>query len=330
MNEPSSQRPLVTVAIPVRNEAPRLPGLLAALRAQTWPRQAMQVIVVDGGSEDGTLDIARAAAQDFPHILFLENPRQVAAAALNRALAQAQGRYFLRLDARSRPGPEYIARCVAWLQTGTGAGVAGPQIAVGEGPWGEAIAQALNHPLGSGWSRYRHARTPVESETLYLGAYLTWWLQKVGGWDEGMVANEDYDLNLRLRRAGARLLVDPAIPMRYLVRDSPRGLARQYLRYGAWRVVTWRKHGWQGMRWRHGAPALWAAGMVLALALMPWSPWPWAISWGGYAGVILGASLQSARPLPRQLGRVVLAMVIIHLAWATGFWWGLFRKLSNQ
>ncbi len=315
-----SSRPLVTVAIPVRNEAPRLPGLLATLRAQTWPRQAMQVIIVDGGSEDDTLRVARVAAQDFPQMLILENPRIVAAAGLNLALAQAQGRYFLRLDARTRPGSEYIARCVARLQEGLWAGVAGPQIAVGEGAWGEAIAQALNHPLGSGWSPYRHARAPVESETLYLGAYQTSWLQKIGGWDETLAANEDYDLNLRLRQAGARLLVDPAIPVRYLVRDNLRALARQYMEYGAWRVVTWRKHGRQGMRWRHAAPALWGAGMVFTLGLTPWSWWPWGISWGSYVGVIVWAALQSARPSRRHLMRVIAAMVIMHLAWAAGFW----------
>ncbi len=315
-----SERPPVTIAIPLLNEARLLSGLLETLRAQTWPREAMQVIFVDGGSEDGTRAILRSALTDFPNALLLDNPHRLAAAGLNRALARAQGAFFLRLDARSRPASDYVERCVAHLQEGAWAGVAGPQIAVGLSDGGRAIALAINHPLGAGGPSYRRAWAPTESDTLYLGAYPTAKLREIGGWDASFAANEDYELNLRLREAGGRLLVAPDIRIEYVARDALRDLARQYARYGAWRVVTWRKHP-RAMRPRHLAPALWSAALVMSLLAWPFSPWPLAVVLLPYLlGVTLAALHLSARHGWRLFPRVWTAFPAMHLAWAAGFW----------
>ncbi|HEY79928.1 MAG TPA: glycosyltransferase family 2 protein [Anaerolineae bacterium] len=321
------ERPLVTIAIPLLNEARLLPGLLDALRAQTWPREAMQVIFVDGGSTDGTRAIARAALADFPRALLLENPDRLAATGLNRALARARGDFFLRLDARSRPDHDYVERCVAHLETGACAGVAGPQVAVGLSDAGRAIALALNHPLGAGGPSYRRAQTLTESDTLYLGAYPTAQLQAVGGWDAAFDANEDYELNLRLREAGGRLWVAPDIRVAYVARDSLRGLARQYARYGAWRVITRRKHP-RAMRLRHLAPAVWSGALALSLLALPLTPWPLAVMLLPYLLAITLTTLRlSAIHGWRRFPWVWLAFPTMHLAWAAGFWRrALFRK----
>ena len=314
------ERPLVTIAMPLLNEARLLPGLLDALRAQAWPREAMQVIFVDGGSTDGTRALVRAALADFPHALLLDNPERRAAAGLNQALAHAQGDFFLRLDARSRPAKDYVERCVNRLQSGAWAGVAGPQIAVGNSDAGRAIALALNHSLGAGGPSYRRAQTPTESDTLYLGAYPTTRLRAAGGWDAAFDANEDYDLNLRLREAGGRLLVAPDVRIEYVARESLRDLARQYARYGAWRVVTWRKHP-RAMRLRHLAPAAWGGALALSLLALPLTPWPLAAVLLPYLLAITLAALHlSAVHGWRLFPRIWLAFPVMHLAWAAGFW----------
>jgi hypothetical protein len=179
----------------------------------------------------------------------------------------------LRLDARTRPAADYIARCVAALQAGAWAGVAGPQTAVGQTPAAQAHALALNHPLGTGFAAYRRTTRPRPSETLYLGAYRTDWLRRVGGWDASLAATEDYELNLRIRHQGGRLLVDPTIRSTYLARASLRELAGQYYRYGAWRTVIRRRHR-DAMVGRHGIPALFFPVLLLALLLTPLTVWP--------------------------------------------------------
>ena len=311
---------LVTIAIPVLDEERLLPGLLDCLRAQTWPKSAMQVILADGGSKDATLAIARTAAAEFPDFTILHNPGRVAAAGLNRALARARGEHFLRLDARARPAEDYIEHCVTHLQTGKWAGLAGAQVATGENDAGRAIALALNHPLGAGGARYRQPGASGESETLFLGAYPTRLLQKIGGWDETLAANEDYELNTRLREAGGRLLVAADIRVQYIARDSLAALARQYARYGAWRVATWRKHP-RSVRPRHLAPAVWSAALVLGALLTPITPWPLLAMILPYLlTVTLAAASLAAGHGWRLFPRIWLAFPTMHLSWGAGFW----------
>jgi len=322
------ESPLVTIAIPVLNEASLLPGLLTALRMQTWPREAMQVIFVDGGSEDDTLPLIRSLAETFPQVLILDNPKRVAAAGLNVALQHARGIYFLRLDARSRPAPDYIERCVDYLQTEEWMGVSGPQIACSREKKGEAIALALNHPIGAGNPSYRRTRIPTTSDTLYLGAYPTSLLRELQGWREQFAANEDYELNHRIRKRGGRLLVAPDIHIRYIARDRLRELFSQYARYGAWRVETLRLHP-RAIRFRHLAPAVWSAALGLSLLALPISPWPiWLILLPYLFAITLASMHVTLFQHPRLFFRVWLAFPVMHLGWGIGFWRRLLtRKL---
>lgn len=317
--------PFVTVAVPLWNEARRLPGLLACLEAQTYPADRLEVFWVDGGSEDGTRELIDAAVATHPRWYRLDNPHRLPAAALNLALAQARGEVFLRLDARTRPAPDYIARCVAALQGGPWAGVAGPQTAVGETAAAQTHALALNHPLGTGAATYRRATRPTPSETLYLGAYRTAWLRRVGGWDETLGATEDYELNLRLRHEGGHLLVDPSIRSAYLARETLAELAAQYFRNGAWRTVIWRRHG-DAVRGRHLVPALFFLVFITASVAAPLTPWPLLVVGGTYAGTVLAVSLALGRRHGwRYVPRLLLTFPTLHLAYGAGFWWGWLR-----
>ncbi len=314
--------PFVTVAVPLRNEAARFPALLACLLAQTYPADRLEVFLIDGGSHDGTRALIEAAVAAHPHLHYLENPRQLPAAALNLALTRARGEVFLRLDARTRPAADYIARCVAALQGGPWAGVAGPQMAVGETPAAQAHALALNHPLGTGFAAYRRATRPMLSETLYLGAYRTDWLRRVGGWDAALAATEDYELNLRIRHQGGRLLVDPSIRSTYLVRASLPALAGQYYRYGLWRTVIWRRHR-DAVIARHGIPALFFLVLLLTLLLTPLTVWPLLVVGGVYAGTVLVVACALGwRYGLHYVPRLLLTFPTLHLAYGAGFWSG--------
>ncbi len=326
--------PSVTVAIPLRDEASRLPGLLAAVLAQTYPPEHLQVVLVDGGSIDATRQLCQEAAARYAHVHALDNPGRSAAAALNLALSQAQGEIIVRFDGRTRPAPDYIERCVVRLQEGTWAGVAGPQIAAGDAGAPAAAAQvhalALNHWLGTGAPRYRRAAAPTESDTLYLGAFPAAWLRSAGGWDETFAANEDYELCARLREAGGRLLVDPAIHSTYLVRDTLGDLARQYARYGAWRTRTWRHHP-GAFRLRHLAPAAFTAALALAVLLLIWTPIPLLSLAAAYTLVVLGAAVQLSRGCGLAcLPRLLLVFPTLHLAWGAGFWLAWLRPPAQS
>jgi GT2 family glycosyltransferase len=248
---------------------------------------------------------------------------------LNRAIAAAHGESILRLDGHSLPYPDYVARCLEVLEA-TGAANVGGQwdIRPSGSSWlAKAIAVAVAHRLGAGDARYRTSGVAGEVETVPFGAFPRAWLERVGGYDEFLLTNEDYELNLRLRQAGGRIWFDPQIRSIYFARPSIPALARQYLRYGYWKARMIVRHP-RSLRWRQALPPLFV-GLTAGAALLA-AAWPPAlrllgVQWLAYLAVLL---LAAAREASRRqdwalLVGLSLAFVTIHLCWGSAFLVGL-------
>lgn len=325
--------PHVSVIVPCRNEQATIEALLDALAAQTYPLDAFEVIIADGRSTDGTLLAIERFRRRCPQLAIqvIENPARTIPAALNRALAAASGDVIVRMDAHAAPHPEYIARCVAALEAGAGTNVGGVwRIRPGaETLMARAIAAAAAHPLAVGDARYRYASEPGEVDTVPFGAFRRELLGQVGLFDETLLANEDYEFNVRVRRAGGTIWLDPAIRAEYVARPSLRALARQYWRYGYWKQRMLRRYP-ATLRWRQAGPPAFV-GLLGALLLAS----PFArparvlllVSLLGYSSAIGVASALSALRRGELLltPYMLLAIMTMHLAWGAGFLWSMGR-----
>jgi len=153
--------PKVSVIIPCYNEQSTIRLLLSALREQTFPRADVEVIVSDGMSSDGTRDEIAAFQRDFPDLAVrvVDNTVRSIPSGLNRAIEASRGSIIIRLDAHSKPYPDYIENSVKDLEAGRGDNVGGVwEIHPGAGTWmAKSIAVAAAHPLGVGDAMYRHA-----------------------------------------------------------------------------------------------------------------------------------------------------------------------------
>ncbi len=319
--------PTVSVIVPCLNEQATIRLLLEAIYAQTYPRPDLEVVIADGMSTDGTrAEIAAfAAAHPDLAVTVVDNPPGSIPAALNRAMQQARGDILLRLDAHSMPYPDYVERCVADLEAGLGENVGGVwEIRPGGPGWlAESIAAAAAHPLGAGDALYRHATRPAYVDTVPFGAFKRELLALVGFFDESLLTNEDYEFNVRLRRSGGRIWLDPAIRSVYLARPTLGALARQYFRYGFWKWRMLRRYP-GSLRWRQGLPPLFVlsllGGALLAVFLPLFRPLL-AAEILLYAAVLLAAGLQAAWQRRKIFLAVGLpaAIAVMHLAWGTGF-----------
>lgn len=328
--------PLATVIIPVRNEAGSIADCLRAVQAQDYPPERLEIFVVDGGSGDGSREIVARAIADDARFRRLENPGGRVPVALNLGLAAAQGEVFLRIDAHTIVAPDYVRRCVERLRDSGAENVGGPMSPEGSSPLGRSIAAAMHCRFGVGPARFRYAREVEEVDTVYLGAFPRALFARIGGFNAAMVRNQDYEMNYRIRRAGGRILVDPAIRSTYLVRPDLPSLARQFASYGYWKAQMLRRHP-RSLRPRQlAAPALVAALAVAACATLAalsgvFRPQlPAAAVWllPGVAALYLLASvgvscsvawrqgLRAALPLPA-------VFATMHLAWGAGFWVGV-------
>lgn len=310
--------PTVTasVLVPARDAAATLPATLAALAAQDHPGR-LEILVACPPGDLATRDVLAAYADD-PRVRAVDNPAGTTPAALNAALAAASGDVLVRVDAHAAPGPAHVRRCVELLAA-TGAGnVGGPQTPVTDGGFAAAVGDALSSPAGSGGAAYRHGDRPGPVDTVYLGAFRREALAAVGGFDESLVRNQDYELNWRLRAAGWQVYFHPDLAVGYRPRGSPADLARQYADYGRYKRTMLARHP-RSVRLRQlAAPALvlaLAAAVVASVALGAW--WPLAVP-AAYLVAVAVAAVHAAGQA-RRAPAVALALTVMHLAWGMGF-----------
>jgi cellulose synthase/poly-beta-1,6-N-acetylglucosamine synthase-like glycosyltransferase len=313
---------LVTIVIPVRDEASSIEECLASVLAQD--HEALQILVVDGGSRDRTVELVRGLQTHDPRIDILSNPMGRIPISLNAGLASARGRWLVRVDAHSTVPANYVRVLVGHLETGRWGGVGGRKDGTADTPKGRAIAAALGSRVGVGNSAYHYATRPRETDHVPFGAYPVELLRGLGGWNEDLVANEDYELDHRIRLQGKRLLLDPAVRIRWRSRESLRALAGQYFRYGRGKADVARAHP-RSLQIRHLAPPLLVAALAPWLALVFLAPFAAAAIAGVYLTLVLATAIAAAFRAGRLrlAPAVAAAIVTMHVSWGLGFWRGI-------
>ena len=325
MTEAEKTMPAVSVVIPMRNEEEHIRRCLDSILEGDYPKEQMEILIVDGMSEDRSRDIVLAYADSHPLVRLLDNPRRIASTALNMGIREATGEVVVRADAHSVYAPDYVRRCVELLRDTGADNVGGAQRAVGTGWVSRGIAVGITTPFGTGGAKFRHAQESSWVPTVYLGAWRRSTLEALGGFNEAWVANEDYELNYRLRQAGGRILLSPDIRCWYYARPSLTAFAWQYVRYGFWKARTFLTHPGSLQRRQLAPPAL-VAGCLVSLGLLPVSPILAGVVPALYLAANLTASVCTAwRRGWRYLPLLPLVFAAIHLGWGAGFLAGLLR-----
>jgi len=318
-------QPLVTILVPMRNEANCIAACLESLRRQDYPADRLEILVLDGESTDPSAAIVRIVSAGDSRVRLLPNPRRLQAAGLNLGIQEARGDIIVRADAHAVYGPAYVAKCVAHLIAGRAENVGGLQRPEGNTPFSRAVAAALQTPLGAGNAPYRLAREVRYADTVWLGAWRVETLRDLGGFRDDMAANEDYELNCRLRECGGRILLDPSLPSTYYPRTSPRRLWRQYFQYGKGKIQCLRAHP-DSLVLRQLVVPVAVAVLVISLLLIPLTPLPIIGAGGLYLLMLLLGSVATAKKFGwRHLTLLPFIYLVIHVAWGLGFWWGAIR-----
>ena len=279
-------RPHVSIVMPVRNEAAHLERAVDACLAQAYDGP-IELVVALAPSEDDTAQILDAYEQRGD-LTVVENPRGGAASGLNAAIAASQGDVIVRCDGHAVLPPDYVDRAVSTLEA-TGAGnVGGVQRAIGREPVQRAIAHAMTNPVGVGDAKFHRGGEPGPTDTVYLGVFRRSALDEVGGFDESLTRNQDYELNVRLRQAGWTVWFDPELEVEYAPRPTLTELWNQYRQYGAWKRRVLRIHP-TSVRARQLGPPILVIGLTVATATLPTRLRPLGLAAiGGYGTVLDG------------------------------------------
>ena len=322
MTQPDSDLPFISVVMPIYNEVAFIERSLGAVMEQDYPAERMEVLVVDGLSQDGTRDsVAEVAAHDG-RVRLLDNPDRDQASALNIGIRLAQGETIVRVDGHCLLPPHYLRTCVETLHQTGADNVGGQMRSAGDTLLTQAIAAATNTPFATGGARFHFSTSPGEVDTVYLGAFRRSVFDRAGLFDPTAVPNEDYELNYRIRRSGGRVVYNPDIWATYYVRPSLFALLNQYFRYGRRKAdIVWRYPG--STRPRHLAMPAYVATLLGALVASPFVPqarWLALALAGAYLlGNLSVSFLTAARSVWHYLPWLPIIFGIIHLSWGTGF-----------
>ncbi|BBO18566.1 glycosyltransferase family 2 protein [Candidatus Brocadia pituitae] len=256
----------VSIIIPIFNEKKYIRQLLNSLLNQDYPKERIEILLIDGRSEDGTREEIKriiASFQKFSEldIYILDNPDRIVPCALNIGIKEARGKYFVRMDAHAEYAPDYVAKCVAWLEKTNAANVGGPMMANGKGSVGKAIEFAHHCRFGLGGGKFHDEQWAGYADTVYLGAWPRKTFGEVGLFDERLIRNQDIEFNARIRKGGGRIYLTPEIKSCYHCRDSLRGLWRQNFENGKWVVYT-KAIAPYALSWRHFIPFVFVASLV--------------------------------------------------------------------
>jgi succinoglycan biosynthesis protein ExoA len=324
--------PFVSIVIPCFNEE-RFIGEVIGRLASQYDADRCEIVVVDGGSTDATRAVVADCAARAPRlsVRLVDNPARHIPVALNLGIDAARGEIVARMDAHAVPSANYLRRCVELLGDDEEMIVGAPcRIRpAAETLAARAVALVVAHPFGIGDAQYRisHEGAPRDVDTVPFGVFRKSLWRRLGGFDESLLANEDYDFNYRARHAGGRVVLDTAAHTVYYARPTLGALARQYFRYGRWKAQMLKQHP-RSIRWRHAvAPAFVASLAAALLAGFFWRP-AWRLvlaALGAYLlpAVAFAVSLARRERDGKLVAPVVAAFFVVHFTWGAGFWRGL-------
>jgi len=279
----------------------------------------IEIIVVDGMSEDDTAKLVGEAMRRDNRIRIVPNPDRITPRAMNVGLENSRGEWLVRIDAHATVPTDYVERAVAHLRTGEWSGVGGRKDGMGITSAGRAIAAAMASPFGVGGSTYHHGTEVREVEHVPFGAYPVNLARSIGGWDERLRVNQDFEFDWRIRRTGRPLLFDPRLRIDWICRQSVRDLLRQYVRYGRGKVRVAAMHP-KSVSLRHLVPPLMFLWIVAATLVAPFRPLLAALAVAPYVLFVAVGVIATAPRVPKGDRRHLwLIFPAMHLGWGYGF-----------
>lgn len=326
--------PGVSYVMPVLNEAGYIREAVESILGQEYDGE-QEIVLALGPSTDDTTRIVEDMAAADARVRFVHNPASRTPIGLNLAIKVTRLPIVIRVDAHSILAPNYTRRGVATLLRTGAADVGGLMAARGRNDLQRAVAAAYNSRYGLGGAAYHSGAPEGEAESAYLGIFRRSIFDEVGFYDESLWRGQDWELCLRIRKAGHKIWFDPELSTTYFPREDFGPLAAQSYASGVWRGELARRHP-EGKSFRHLLPptALLAsslgslawlvplaeAGPVKGLLLRAFRMAPL-----GYAGLVGYAALTTEHLRPGQ--RLLLARVLptIHFPWAAGFVRGRLR-----
>lgn len=253
----------VSIIIPLLNEEKYIDKCLNSLAKQTYPLEQTEWILVDGLSEDRTVEIIETYKNQYP-IVLLTNEERKTPYGLNKGIRQSKGKYIIRMDAHAEFAKNYVEKCIFYLEHTDADNVGGIAETRAVGAIGEAIAGMLSTKFGVGNSDFRTNGADGYVDTVPFGAFRRSTFEKYGMFNTELLRSEDNELNARIRKNGGKVYLSREIKFVYYCRNTVGSVLAMGLQNGNALFRT-RKVDSSAMRVRHYIPFI----FLISLIVMP-------------------------------------------------------------
>jgi glycosyltransferase involved in cell wall biosynthesis len=321
----------ISIIIPCRNEEKYIAKCLNSIIAQDYPIDNLEVIVVDGMSEDKTTQIVENYRKKIKSIKILKNQKKITPFAYNIGINNARGDVIIIMGAHSTIEKNYISKSVKYLYEYNVDNVGGLLVVLpgDKKILAESIALILSHPFGNGNANYRIGSKELKYvDTVFGGCYRREVFNKIGLFNEKLIRNQDLEFNLRLKRNGGEILLVPEIVSYYFARSTLRALAINNFLNGYW-VIYSTKVAKMPFSVRHLIPIFFVLSICLSLmSSFIYRPFIYLFTLVLVAYLILNISFSLGISFNKGFKYfipAILSFTTLHFSYGFGSIWGLIK-----
>ena len=321
---------ICSIIIATRNEEAFIGRCIETLENQELDRVKYEIIIIDGLSEDHTVDIIKEMQTRYSNIIVSSNPEKTAAPAFNRGIRQSVGEYIFIVGAHAEYPHGFLSKSLSSIQANNTDCVGGREIDASKSKLGKVFAAVRNTAFGGGLSPYRYSDKKQFVKTVAFGCYKKEALIRAGGFDENLVKNQDNDINKRIIQNGGKILFDPDINFYYYVRDSIKGIFGQMYGYGYWEAKLIKKRKSQ-LSIATLVPAFFAVYTLLAILLLiiRGTAVPVCLEFIPYLIVFAYFAVKAIIPKRLNLITALFLYLLIHFSIGLGFIAGLINNAEG-
>jgi len=330
----TQEKIIITTIIPCRNEEEYIGKCLDSIIANDYPKDRLEVFVVDGISEDRTREIVRNYVQKYSFIKLLDNPKKIIPAAMNIGIQNAKGEIIMKIDAHSSYEEHYISKCVKYLYEYNADNVGGmiKMVPRKNTILGKSITLCLSSPFGVGNSYFRiGSKNPIWADTAFSGCYRKEVFDRIGLYDENIARSEDMAINSKLKKSRGKILLVPDIVSYYYTRSDFSEFCKHNFDNGLW-VTYPLKFGRVLFSWRHLVPLAFVLSLIGLTALSVFSLiFLWLLL--GIVGLYLLINIYFSIQIAfrekdwKYLFVMPIIFAALHLIYGLGSIWGLIKLI---
>lgn len=305
---------------------------------QDFPKNQMEVLIVDGISTDSSLEIIESYVKRYDFMRMLTNPQRTAPFAMNLGIRQAHGDYIIRMDAHAKYASNYISRLIQWSKK-LSAGNVGPVCITdvkNKNPKSVSIMSVLSQRFGVGKSLFRlGVKEVIEVDTVPFGCFKKEMFEKCGLYDERLTRNQDIELNKRIKRAGGKIYLVPDVECVYYTKENLRDLGKMSFENGRWNILTIYHTGtFDALSVRHYLPLLFVGSVFLPAILSIFAPPLILLSLAScllYLITVVSISfLMHRKNSATSVKYLILAFTTLHFSYGVGSIAGVFEAVAMK